>query len=351
MSLQLPRVRRQILFAQRPQGLPTLDCFERVERPVPALAEGQVLVRNDWLSVDPYIRIRMEPTDSYAPVMAVGDVMVGRTAGQVLASRASAVPEGTWVVGRLGWQDHAVANATDLQVIDVDMAPPRQWLGALGSTGTTAWIGLHEVAHMQPGDTVLVSAAAGAVGSVVGQLARAAGCRVVGVAGGPAKCTLVREQLGFDDCVDYKAADFEARLAAALPQGVDVYFDNVGGPILDAALALARQGARFAICGMVSQYNALDPYGVRNLRQVFNRRITMRGFVLTDHASAFGRAQAALVALHRAGRLVSLDTVAEGLDQAAQAFIGMLQGASVGKQLVRIDHPDEPSARSLLAAS
>lgn len=338
----LPARRRQILFARRPEALPTPDCFDLVEGAIPDLAEGQVLVRNDLLSVDPYIRLRMEAQDSYAPVMAIGDVMVGRTAGQVIASRSADVPVGTWVVGRLGWQDHAVARAAELQIIDIQAAPLHLWLGALGSTGITAWIGLHEIAHLRRGDIVLVSAAAGAVGSVAGQLARQQGCRVIGIAGGDFKCTLVRERLGFDACVDHKRPNFAQQLAQALPDGVDVYFDNVGGPVLDAILPLARLGARIAVCGMVSQYNRTEPYGVRNLREVFNRRITLRGFVISDHAARFAQAQSELLALHRSHQLVSLDTIAQGLAQAPQAFIGMLQGANTGKQLVEIEHPGPP---------
>lgn len=334
--MNVPAMNRQVVFNERPRGMPTPSCFRVTTTPVTAPGEGQVLVRNRLLSVDPYIRMRMEEKDSYAPVMAIGDVMVGRTAGEVVASRVSGWRPGDWVVGRLGWQDYSLATPAELQLIDTKLAPPSAWLGALGSTGITAWVGLMLFGQPRPGETVLVSAASGAVGSVVGQLAKNHGCRAIGIAGGPAKCAQVIEDYGFDDCVDYKAADFPARLAAAVPEGVDVYFDNVGGPILDAVLPHVNNFGRIPLCGLVSQYNATEPYGVKNLREVFNRRITLRGFVLSDHKDQWGKATEALVAAYGAGRLKHRETVTEGLENAAAAFIAMLGGANFGKQLVRL---------------
>jgi NADPH-dependent curcumin reductase CurA len=263
-------------------------------------------------------------------------VLVGRTVGQVVASRASGWREGDWVVGRLGWQDFSVAKAAELQAIDTTIAPASAYLGALGSTGVTAWVGLMLFGQPKPGETVLVSAASGAVGSVVGQLARNHGCRAVGIAGGPAKCAQVVETYGFDACLDYKSADLAGALRKAVPEGVDVYFDNVGGPILDAVLPLVNNFGRIPLCGLVSQYNATEPYGVKNLREVFNRRITLRGFVLSDHRDQFDTATRALLDAYRAGKLEHRDTVTDGLENAPQAFIDMLQGANFGKQLVRI---------------
>jgi NADPH-dependent curcumin reductase CurA len=331
-----PDTNRQVLLRRRPQGLPTADCFELVTGPRPEPADGEVLVRNRFLSVDPYIRMRMEEQDSYAPVLKIGEVMVGRTAGQVVASRAEGLAPGDWVVGRLGWQDYTSARATDLQAIDTTVAPATAYLGALGSTGVTAWVGLMLFGRPQPGETVLVSAASGAVGSVVGQLARNLGCRAVGIAGGAAKCAQVVEAYGFDACVDYKAPDFAGQLRRAVPQGVDVYFDNVAGPILDAVLPLMNHFGRIPLCGLVSQYNATAPYGVTNLREFFNRRLTLRGFVLSDHRDQFAAATQALLDAHAAGRLAHRETLTDGLDNAPQAFIQMLQGANFGKQLVRI---------------
>ena len=334
--MNAPAMNRQVVFNERPRGVPTPSCFRLVTVPRAAPGEGQVLVRNHLLSVDPYIRMRMEEKDSYAPVMAIGDVMVGRTAGEVVESRAAGFRPGDWVVGRLGWQDYSVAAPSELQVIDTGVAPPSAWLGALGSTGITAWVGLMLFGQPRPGETVVVSAASGAVGSVVGQLARNHGCRAIGIAGGPAKCAQVVEAYGFDDCIDYKAADFATRLAKAVPKGVDVYFDNVGGPILDAVLPLMNNFGRIPLCGLVSQYNATEPYGVKNLREVFNRRITLRGFVLSDHKDQWPKATEALIAAYAAGRLMHRETVTEGLENAPQAFIDMLNGANFGKQLVRL---------------
>jgi NADPH-dependent curcumin reductase CurA len=332
----LPSTQRQIVYAQRPHGTPTLDCFRLATVPLVQPAEGQVLVRNDVLSVDPYIRMRMEEKDSYAPVMAIGDVLVGRTIGQVIDSRAAGFAAGDWVVGRLGWQDYSVAAPADLQKIDTAAAPATAYLGALGSTGITAWVGLMEFGKPKAGETVLVSAASGAVGSVVGQLAKLQGCRAVGIAGGAAKCALVREAYGFDDCVDYKSPDFAEQLARAVPDGVDVYFDNVGGPILDAVLPLLNNFSRVPVCGLVSQYNATEPYGMKNMREIFNRRVTMRGFVLSDHKALWPEATRALAEAYAAGRLHYRETITEGLENAPQAFIDMLAGANVGKQLVRL---------------
>lgn len=336
MPHALPATHRQILYAARPEGTPTPDCFRLVTVPLQAPAEGEVLVRNELLSVDPYIRMRMEAKDSYAPVMAIGDVMVGRTVGQVVDSRADGLAVGDWVVGRLGWQDYSVAKPAELQKVDVARAPASAYLGALGSTGITAWVGLMHFGRPQPGETVLVSAASGAVGSVVGQLAKRQGCRAVGIAGGAAKCELVRQAYGFDDCVDYKRPDFAEALARALPSGADIYFDNVGGPILDAVLPLLNNFARVPLCGLVSQYNAAEPYGVRNLREIFNRRVTLRGFVLSDHKDLWPQAEAELLQAHAQGQLHYRETIAEGLENAPQAFIDMLAGRNVGKQLVRL---------------
>jgi NADPH-dependent curcumin reductase CurA len=336
MTQTPPTRQRQIVYARRPQGVPTTDCFQLVQVPVVRPGPGQVLVRNDVLSVDPYIRMRMEEKDSYAPVMAIGDVLVGRTVGQVLESRADGFAEGDWVVGRLGWQDYSVAGPGELQKIDVALAPATAYLGALGSTGVTAWVGLMAFGQPKAGQTVLVSAASGAVGSVVGQLARLKGCRAVGIAGGASKCALVKETYGFDDCVDYKAPDFAQALARAVPQGVDVYFDNVGGPILDAVLPLLNNFARIPLCGLVSQYNETEPYRVKNLREIFNRRVTLRGFVLSDHRDLWPEATRELIEAYRSGQLQYRETIAEGLENAPQAFIDMLAGANVGKQLVRV---------------
>lgn len=325
-----------IVYAKRPVGEPGLECFSLVQSPVGELGAQQVLVRNDYVSVDPYIRMRMEEKDSYAPVMKIGDIMVGRTIAQVIASRHPEFRPGEWVVGRLGWQDYCITQAGELQKIDPATAPLTAYLGCLGSTGITAWIGLVEIGRPKKGETVLVSAASGAVGSVVGQLARRRGCRAVGIAGGTAKCKVVVEEFGFDACVDYKAASFAEDLRAVVGSGVDVYFENVGGVILDTVLPLLRHGARIPLCGMVSQYNAIESYGVHNLREIFNHRVTMRGFVISDHRDLWPAAARELEQAYAAGELKSRETIAEGLENAPQAFIDMLKGGNIGKQIVRV---------------
>jgi NADPH-dependent curcumin reductase CurA len=329
-------VNRQIVYAKRPVGEPDLECFKLVEAPVGELGADQILVRNDFVSVDPYIRMRMEEKDSYAPVMKIGDIMVGRTIAEVIESRHPDFHAGDWVVGRLGWQDYSVAAAAELQKINPAKAPLTAYLGCLGSTGVTAWIGLVEIGRPKKGETVVVSAAAGAVGSVVGQLARRRGCRAVGIAGGAAKCKVVVDEFGFDACVDYKAASFADDLRAAVGGGVDIYFESVGGAILDTVLPLLKHGARIPLCGMVSQYNATAPYGVHNLREIFNHRATMRGFVISDHRDLWPTATKELEEAYAARELRSRETIAEGLENAPQAFIDMLKGANIGKQIVRV---------------
>ncbi|KAA0968214.1 NADP-dependent oxidoreductase [Aureimonas fodinaquatilis] len=331
-----PATNRQIRFARHPEGMPDTECFTLETRPIEPLAEGQVRVRNHYLALDPYIRMRMEKKDSYAPVMALGDVLIGRTAGQVVESRAPGVAEGAWVVGRLGWQDYSTATPSELQSIDTAKAPASAYLGALGSTGVTAWVGLVHIGGVREGESVLVSAASGAVGSVVGQLARRKGCRVVGIAGGARKCGIVREKFGFDDCIDYKADDFLEKIGQAAGDGFDIYYDNVGGPIFDAALPLMRNFGRIPLCGLVSQYNATEPYGVKNMREVFNKRLTIRGFVISDHRDVFAAATSELEAAYADGDLVYEETIHDGLENAPASFVSMLQGGNVGKQLIRI---------------
>lgn len=330
---------RRIVFSKRPNGMPTVDCFQLEHIPLEQPDENQALVHNHYLSVDPYIRMRMEEKDSYTAVMQLGDVLVGRTVGKIVASRIAGFEPGDWVVGRLGWQDYSLANAGDLQKIDIQAAPPTAYLGSLGSTGITAWVGLMEFGKPKAGETVLVSAASGAVGSVVGQLAKLEGCRVVGIAGGAQKCDVVRKEFNFDACVDYKAPTFERDLAQAVPQGVDIYYDNVGGPIVDMVLPLLNNFARIPLCGLVSQYNATEPYGIKNYRELFNRRVTLRGFVLSDHKDLWPAATKSLAQAYASGKLKYRESITDGLENAPQAFIDMLNGSNIGKQLVRL-RPD-----------
>lgn len=337
---------RRVVYAERPTGKPTTACFRLETVAMPTAGDGEVLIRNDYLSVDPYIRMRMEEKDSYAPVMKIGEVLVGRTVGQIVASRADGWQAGDWVVGRLGWQDFSVAKPAELQKVDPAVAPPTAYLGSLGSTGVTAWVGLMEFGKPKAGETVVVSAASGAVGSVVGQLAKQLGCRVVGIAGGAHKCEVVTGEFGFDACIDYKSQTFADELARAVPNGVDVYFDNVGGVIFDSILPLMNNFGRIPLCGLVSQYNSTEPYRVRNMREVFNRRLTIRGFVLSDHRDLWPAAYAALNAAYAAGALRYRESIVDGLENAAKAFIDMLDGANIGKQIVRVRAADATHAPS-----
>jgi len=330
---------KRFVLASRPTGEPTPQNFRLEEVPLPTLQDGEVLVRHHYLSLDPYMRGRMNEGKSYAQPQALDAVMVGGTVGEVVESRHAGYKAGDKVVGYGGWQQYSVVPAGQpgvLRKVDTARVPLSAYLGAVGMPGVTAWVGLHKIIEAKTGETVVVSAASGAVGGVVGQLAKAAGCRAVGIAGGAAKCALVREAYGFDDCVDYKSPDFAAALARAVSEGVDVYFDNVGGPILDAVLPLLNNFSRIPVCGLVSQYNATEPYGVKNLREIFNRRVTMRGFVLSDHKALWPEATRALAEAYAAGRLHYRETIAEGLENAPQAFIDMLAGGNVGKQLVRL---------------
>jgi len=282
------------------------------------------------------MRTRMDAERTYVDPMQVGDLMPGGTIGEVLESRADDVPVGATVAGWLGWQSHGVADRAALRVIDPGAAPPSTALGVLGMTGVTAHYGLVRIGKVQAGETVLVTAAAGAVGSVVGQIARILGARAVGVAGGERKCAYVVDQLGFDACVDYRAADFEAQLAKATPAGVDVLFENVGGAVMDAGIGRLNDFARIAFCGNVSQYNASEPYGLKRVRDLLMRRVLMHAFVIADHRDYWPTALADLGAWFRNGRLKHREDVTEGLENAPAAFIRMLTGGNFGKQLVRI---------------
>ncbi|MCC6610134.1 MAG: NADP-dependent oxidoreductase [Burkholderiales bacterium] len=326
----------QVLLASRPSGPPAEDNFRIVASPVPQPADGQVLVRNHYLSLDPYMRMRMSAMKSYARSVALGEVMVGGTVGEVVASRHPNFRESEFVAGTLGWQLYGVADGTALRKVDPRAAPLSVYLGTLGMPGVTAWMGLLDIAKPQAGETVVVSAAAGAVGSVAGQLARIHGCRTVGTAGGKAKCDYVVNELGFDTCVDYKAGRLREDLQAAAPNGIDVDFENVGGEVLDTVLALMNPFSRIAACGMVSQYSAAEPYALRNIRSVLVNRIRVQGFIVSDRLELWPTALAQLSEWFAEGRLKYRETIAHGLENAPRAFIGMLRGENLGKQLVKL---------------
>jgi hypothetical protein len=282
------------------------------------------------------MRGRMDAKKSYAKYVELGEVMTGGTVGEVVESRHPRFAVGELVTGAFGWQEYAVSDGAGVRKVDAAKAPPSYALGVLGMPGVTAWMGLLDIAQPKPGETVVVSAASGAVGSVVGQLAKLKGCRAVGIAGGKAKCGYVVSELGLDACIDYKAGRLREDLQAAVPQGIDVDFENVGGEVLDACLALMNPASRITICGLVSQYNATEPYGIRNLRSVLVNRIRMQGFIVSDRMELWPRALDELAGWVAEGKIKYRETVAHGLENAPRAFIGMLRGENLGKQLVKL---------------
>ena len=328
---------RQVTLAARPRGFPQPGDFALVETPIPEPTAGEVLVRARWLSLDPYMRGRMSETRSYAKPTGIGEVMTGQVVGEVAKSEDGRFAPGDEVVGQLGWQEYAAVRGGALRRIDTSVAPPQAYLHVLGTTGLTAYFGLFDVAHPKPGDTVVVSAAAGAVGQVVGQLAKIAGCRAVGIAGGPEKVAELTELYGFDSGIDYKAEDVNARLKETCPQGVDVYFDNVGGALSETVFRRLAFGARVAICGQISQYNLTEPeVATRNLGFLIVLRARLEGFLVSDYAHRFDEGLARLGRWLTAGRLVYREDVTDGLENAPEAFIGMLGGANRGKTLVKL---------------
>ena len=327
---------RQVLLAKRPQGAVTEDNFHIVDVPAGEPGTGEVLVRNEWLSLDPYMRGRMNDVKSYVPSVGIGEVMVGQTVGEVVLSRDSRFAPGDRVLTSSGWQTHAVAKASDLHKVDIRRAPASCYLGVLGMPGITAWFGLFEIGAPKPGETVVVSAASGAVGSVVGQLAKIHGCRAVGIAGGKAKCDYVVQELGFDACVDYKAGALHGDLRAACPNGVDVNFENVGGVVLDTMLSLMNRASRIIVCGLVAEYDATTPYAYTRLRSVLVNRIRMQGMIVFDWKDRYGEALQGLAERFAAGKLKYRESVVVGIDNAPRALMGLLRGENFGKQLVRL---------------
>lgn len=326
----------QVRMKRHPNGMVVEDDFSIVEADLPSVETGQALVRNLYLSLDPYMRPRMDPIRSYVDPLKPGDLMPGATVGEVIDSKAEDLPKGTLVGTFLGWQTHGIVTKAGVRVIDRSLGSPSSALGVLGMTGVTAHYGLLALAKPKPGETVVVTAASGAVGSVAGQIAKLKGCRVVGIAGGPAKCRYVVDELGFDACIDYRAANFEAQLAGATPKYVDVLFENVGGPVLDAVLARINDHARIALCGNISQYNATEPYGLKGLRHLLMHRVTVFSFIIADHRDYWPTALADLSVWMKEGKLRSKEDVADGLRSAPAAFIRMLTGGNFGKQIVRI---------------
>jgi NADPH-dependent curcumin reductase len=325
---------KRIVLASRPAGWVTEDNFRIEAAPLPQPKDGEVLVRNLWLSLDPYMRGRMSDAKSYVKGVDIGEVMVGQTVGEVVESKNPLLKPGDKVLTQLGWQSYGVAK--DINKIPESRAPLSYYLGILGMPGMTAYFGLKEIGQPKAGETVVVSAASGAVGSVVGQLAKLAGCRTVGIAGGREKCDYVVRELGFDACVDYKAGNLYKDLRAACPKGADVYFDNVGGEILDTMLRLMNLASRVVVCGLISEYNATEPYGYKNLRAVLVNRIRIQGMIVFDWKERYGEALKALAGYLAQGKLKYRESVIEGLENAPRGLIALLKGQNFGKQLVKL---------------
>jgi NADPH-dependent curcumin reductase CurA len=332
----MPVMNKQVLLASRPQGAVTEDNFRIVETPVVKPGDGEVLVRNEWLSLDPYMRGRMNDVKSYVKCVAIGEVMVGQTVGEVVESRDANFKPGDKVATPSGWQLYGVVSGKELTRIDAQRAPASAYLGVLGMPGMTAWFGLLEIGQPKPGNTVVVSAASGAVGSVVGQLAKLKGCRAVGIAGGRAKCDYVVNELGFDACIDYKAGDLLAQLREQCPQGIDVNFENVGGAILDTILRVMNMRSRIVVCGLISEYNATEPYGYTMLRSVLVNRIRMQGMIVFDWKDRYGEALKGLSGYLAEGKLKYRESIVEGIDNAPKGLIALLKGENFGKQLIKL---------------
>jgi NADPH-dependent curcumin reductase CurA len=334
---------RQIRLKSRPTGEPTAENFEAVDGPSPDARDGDVVRRTIYLSLDPYMRGRMSDAPSYAAPVKVGDVMVGHTVSQVVESRNPDFTTGDFVTGYDGWQTYGISNGKELRKLDPKAVPISTAIGVLGMPGMTAFVGLMDIGQPKPGETVVVSAASGAVGAVVGQLAKIKGCRAVGIAGSPDKCRYVVDELGFDACVNYKTDDLVPALKAACPDGVDVYFENVGGAVFAAILRLINKGARIPLCGIISEYNATGNPSGPNLRPLLVQRATIKGFIVSDHperAPAFVQEVAPLV---MTGRIKFREDIVDGLDNAPSAFIGLLAGKNFGKLMVRVS-PDPTRA-------
>ncbi|BEN40518.1 NADP-dependent oxidoreductase [Serratia nevei] len=333
---------RRFLLASRPHGEPTASNFRLDTVPVPQPSAGQLLLRTVYLSLDPYMRGRMSDAPSYAPPVEIGQVMVGGTVSRVEASHHPDFSVGDWVLGYDGWQDYALSDGNGLRNLGPHLSHPSRLLGVLGMPGFTAYMGLLDIGQPQAGETLVVAAASGAVGSVVGQVGKLKGCRVVGVAGGAEKCRYVVEELGFDACIDHRAPDFADQLAAACPQGIDIYYENVGGAVFDAVLPLLNAKARIPVCGIIAHYNATGlPAGPDRLPLleglILRKRIRMQGFIIfDDYGSRFDEFLQQMSSWVEQGKIKFREDIVDGLEQAPQAFIGLLQGKNFGKLVIRV---------------
>ena len=325
---------KRIVLASRPLGPVSEANFRLEETPLPKPAEGEVLVRNLWLSLDPYMRGRMSDAKSYVKGVEIGELMVGQTVGEVLESRHPKLKVGDNVLTQLGWQVYGCTK--EASRVDSSRAPLSYYLGLMGMPGMTAYFGLKELGQPKAGETVVVSAASGAVGSIVGQLAKIWGARAIGIAGGREKCSYVKEELGFDACIDYKAGALREQLKEQCPNGVDVYFDNVGGEILDTLFTRMNLFGRVVVCGSIADYNALEPYRVRNWRAILVNRLRVQGMIVFDWKDRYGEALKTLGGYFGEGRLKYRESVVHGLENAPRGLIDLLAGRNFGKQLVKL---------------
>ncbi len=336
----MPDTNRQVLLKRRPDGMPVPDDFVIVDSQVPGPGDGQVLLRGIYLSLDPYMRGRISGQRSYAQPTQIGEVIEGRVVGQVLRSRHAGFREGDFASGGYGWQTHSAVAGDGLTKLDPAAAPITTALGILGMPGLTAYAGLKTIGQPKGGETVVIAAASGAVGAVAGQLAKREGCRVVGIAGGADKCRYVTDELGFDACLDHRG-DLGAALDAACPQGIDVYFENVGGAVQAAVFPRLNDHGRMIMCGMISEYNDAAPRPGPSLVAAVRKRLKIQGFIVSDHAALRPEYLAMAAPLVRAGQLKYREDIVDGIDSAPAAFIGLLQGRNFGKLIVRLG--DDPS--------
>jgi NADPH-dependent curcumin reductase CurA len=333
-------VAREIRLVSRPQGFPDEELFEVAETPIPEPADGQVLIRNSYFSVDPYMRPRMNDVRSYVSPFTLGEAMTGGAVGRVAVSRSPRYAEGDWVLHQLGWREWALSDGSALRRLDPSLAPISTALGVLGMPGYTAWYGIFDLGMPTEGETVFISGAAGAVGSAAGQMARVAGCRVIGSAGSEEKLEWLRD-LGFDAVFNYRDVSPRKALAELAPDGIDIYFDNVGGDHLEAAIGAANNHARIVACGSISRYNDAEPApGPRNMFMVVTKRLRIQGFLIVDHFERFGEYVRQASEWVHDGRLQYRETVVEGIENAPRAFLGLLRGENIGKMLVKVG-PDE----------
>ena len=335
---------RKLVLSERPKGSPTKETLKLIRSPIPSTGPNQMLLRTEYLSLDPYMRGRMSDAPSYAPPVAVGDVMVGGTVARVVNSNIDGFSAGDWVLCANGWQDYALSDGEGVTNLGTSPAHPSWALGVLGMPGFTAWAGLTQIGAPKAGETIVVAAATGPVGATVGQIGKLLGCRVVGIAGGPEKCAYAVDELGFDPCIDHKVSDFSELLAAACLDGIDVYFENVGGIVLDAVINLLNPNARVPVCGLVSQYNVTElPEGPDRMNwlmgQILRKKIKMQGFIIFDDFNhlypAFANEMENWI---KNGQIKHREEIIDGLENALEAFIGLLNGDNFGKRVIRVSH-------------